>query len=175
MSAASASDSPTHPLPEKIALLVDEARWLLVGLSGVYLTIILGGFDGGDPGWSHAAIVERIANPGGRFGAWLSDLLLYLFGLSAWWWVALPFFLLAWGYHRLSHLFGGDQGQHALGAARRRAQRRHDLGRALQGRRGLLHGGLGHDQPLARCSSMSTAGSFLPSRNSRKAPPAVEM
>ena len=109
MSAASASDSPTHPLPEKIALLVDEARWLLVGLSGLYLTIILGGFDRGDPGWSHAAIVERIANPGGRFGAWLSDLLLYLFGLSAWWWVALPFFLLAWGYHRLSHLFGGDR------------------------------------------------------------------
>ena len=82
MSAASASDPPTHPLPEKIALRVDEARWLLVGLSGLYLTIILGGFDRGDPGWSHAAIVERIANPGGRFGAWLSDLLLYLFGLS---------------------------------------------------------------------------------------------
>lgn len=109
MSAASASDPPSHPLPEKIALLVDEARWLLVGLSGLYLTIILGGFDRGDPGWSHAAIVERIANPGGRFGAWLSDLLLYLFGLSAWWWVALPFFLVAWGYHRLSHLFGGDR------------------------------------------------------------------
>jgi S-DNA-T family DNA segregation ATPase FtsK/SpoIIIE len=32
-----------------------------------------------------------------------------LFGLSAWWWVALPFFLLMWGYHRLSHLFGGDR------------------------------------------------------------------
>ncbi len=27
----------------------------------------------------------------------------------------------------------------------------------------------------ARCSSTSTAGSFLPSRNSRKAPPPVEM
>jgi S-DNA-T family DNA segregation ATPase FtsK/SpoIIIE len=37
------------------------------------------------------------------------DLLLYLFGLSAWWWVVLPFFLVAWGYHRLSHLFGGDR------------------------------------------------------------------
>jgi S-DNA-T family DNA segregation ATPase FtsK/SpoIIIE len=70
---------------------------------------VLWGFERTDPGWSHAATVERIANPGGRFGAWLSDLLLYLFGLSAWWWVALPFFLLAWGYHRLSHLFGGDR------------------------------------------------------------------
>ena len=109
MSAISASESVSTPLPEKIALLVHEARWLLVGLVGLYLGLVLWGFDRADPGWSHAATVERIANPGGRFGAWLSDLLLYLFGLSAWWWVALPFFLLAWGYHRLSHLFGGDR------------------------------------------------------------------
>jgi S-DNA-T family DNA segregation ATPase FtsK/SpoIIIE len=109
MSAISTSESATTPLPEKIALLVHEARWLLVGLAGIYLGLILWGFDRMDPGWSHAAMADRIANPGGRLGAWLSDLLLYLFGLSAWWWVALPFFLLAWGYHRLSHLFGGDR------------------------------------------------------------------
>ena len=90
-------------------MLVHEARWLLVGLLGIYLGLVLWGFDRADPGWSHAAAVERIANPGGRFGAWLSDLLLYLFGFSAWWWVALPFFLLAWGYHRLTRLFGGDR------------------------------------------------------------------
>jgi S-DNA-T family DNA segregation ATPase FtsK/SpoIIIE len=109
MSAISASESATTPLPEKIALLVHEARWLLVGLAGLYLGLILWGFERGDPGWSHAAVVERVANPGGRFGAWLADLLLYLFGFSAWWWVALLFVLLAWGYHRLSHLFGGDR------------------------------------------------------------------
>jgi S-DNA-T family DNA segregation ATPase FtsK/SpoIIIE len=109
MSAISASESASTPLPEKIALLVHEARWLLVGLAGIYLALILGGFERGDPGWSHSAVVERVANPGGRFGAWLADLLLYLFGFSAWWWVALLFVLLAWGYHRLSHLFGGDR------------------------------------------------------------------
>ena len=109
MNAVSASESPATPLPEKIALLVHEARWLLVGLAGLYLGLGLWGFDRADPGWSHSALVERIANPGGRFGAWLSDLLLYLFGFSAWWWVALPFFMVAWGYHRLSHIFGGDR------------------------------------------------------------------
>jgi len=109
MNAVSASESPATPLPEKIALLVHEARWLLVGLAGLYLALVLWGFDRADPGWSHSAIVERIANPGGRFGAWLSDLLFYLFGFSAWWWVVLPFFMVAWGYHRLSHLFGGDR------------------------------------------------------------------
>ncbi|MFH1873123.1 MAG: DNA translocase FtsK 4TM domain-containing protein [Pseudomonadota bacterium] len=109
MSAISTSESASAPLPEKIALLVHEARWLLVGLIGLYLGLVLWGFDKADPGWSHAAVVDRIVNPGGRFGAWLSDLLLYLFGLSAWWWVALPFFMLAWGYHRLSRLLGGDR------------------------------------------------------------------
>ena len=109
MNAVSASDSTATPLPEKLALLVHEARWLLVGLGGLYLALVLWGFDRADPGWSHSAAVERIANPGGRFGAWLGDLLLYLFGISAWWWVVLPFFLVAWGYHRLSHLFGGDR------------------------------------------------------------------
>jgi S-DNA-T family DNA segregation ATPase FtsK/SpoIIIE len=34
-------------------------------------------------------VVEQLHNPGGRFGAWLSDLALFLFGLSAWWWVVM--------------------------------------------------------------------------------------
>ncbi|MFZ2629558.1 MAG: DNA translocase FtsK 4TM domain-containing protein [Rugosibacter sp.] len=96
------------PLPEKIASLVQEARWLLVGVCGVFLAMVLGGFNAADPGWSHAAGVNHIMNPGGRLGAWLADLLLYLFGFSAWWWVALPFFLLVSGYPRLNRLLSGE-------------------------------------------------------------------
>ena len=107
MNTSTSTTSP--PLPEKIALLVHEARWLLVAVCGIYLAIILWGFNPADPGWSHAATVERVMNPGGRIGAWLADLILYLFGLSAWWLAALPFFLLAWGYHRVSRLFDGDR------------------------------------------------------------------
>jgi S-DNA-T family DNA segregation ATPase FtsK/SpoIIIE len=40
-------------------------------------------------------------NAGGAFGAWLSDVLLYLFGLSAWWWVALCAYVVVWGYRRM--------------------------------------------------------------------------
>ena len=98
----------TKPLPEKIALLMAETRWLLVGVCGVYLLMVLGGFNAADPGWSHAASVERVINPGGRFGAWLADVLLYLFGVSAWWWAVLPFFLLAIGYPRLHRLFAAS-------------------------------------------------------------------
>jgi S-DNA-T family DNA segregation ATPase FtsK/SpoIIIE len=99
----------SQPLPERIAALVHEARWLAVAAVGLYLALILWGYDKADPGWSQAAAVDAIANPGGRFGAWLADLLLYLFGLSAWWWVVLLFLLVALGYHRISHVFGEDK------------------------------------------------------------------
>jgi len=90
-----------QPLPEKIVALLQEARWLALAAAAGYLGLILGGFDPADPGWSHAAPVDRIANPGGRFGAWLADLLLYLFGISAWWWVMFLLFAVIWGYRRL--------------------------------------------------------------------------
>jgi S-DNA-T family DNA segregation ATPase FtsK/SpoIIIE len=113
MSYASLSMSPrghsARPLPERIAALVHEARWLVVAALGLYLALILWGYDQVDPGWSRAAEVAAIANPGGRFGAWLADLLLYLFGLSAWWWVVLLLLLVVTGYHRLSRLFGDDR------------------------------------------------------------------
>jgi S-DNA-T family DNA segregation ATPase FtsK/SpoIIIE len=100
---------PSQPLPERIAGLVHEARWLAVAAVGLYLALILWGYDKADPGWSRAAEVAAIANPGGRFGAWLADLMLYLFGLSAWWWVALIAFLVAHGYHRVSGYLRDDR------------------------------------------------------------------
>ncbi len=109
MAIALAQRSAAVPLPERFVALLNEVRWLVLGAVGAYLALILGGFDPADPGWSHAVSVEHIANPGGRFGAWLADLLLYLFGLSAWWWVGLVFFLMAWGYRRLNVLFRGDR------------------------------------------------------------------
>ncbi len=117
MPIALAQRNAAVPLPERIAALVHEVRWLLIAALGAWLALILGGYDPADPGWSHAAVVERLANPGGRFGAWLADLLFYLFGLSAWWWVALMFFLVAWGYRRVSLLLGGDRRPLAIALA----------------------------------------------------------
>jgi len=100
--------APT-PLPEKIVALLQEARWLVLGVLALYLGLILFGYSKADPGWSHAAQVDRIANPGGRVGAWLADLLLYLFGVSAWWWVLFLIFLVIWGYRRLEGFFHADR------------------------------------------------------------------
>ena len=96
------------PLPEKIASLLQEARWLLLGVLALYVAMILFGYSKADPGWSHAVQVDQVVNPGGRFGAWLSDLLLYLFGFSAWWWVAFLGLGLAVGFRRLQKRFGAD-------------------------------------------------------------------
>lgn len=95
--------SRSQPLPEKISLLLQEARWLILGVMSLYVGIILLGYSKADPGWSHAAEVARVANPGGRFGAWLADLLLYLFGVSAWWWVVFLGYGLLWGFRRLKN------------------------------------------------------------------------
>ena len=81
---------------------------MLLGVLALYLAMVLFGYSKGDPGWSHAVQVEHVSNPGGRFGAWLSDLLLYLFGLSAWWWVIFLGFGLAIGFRRLQQSFGAD-------------------------------------------------------------------
>ncbi|MBS3935738.1 MAG: DNA translocase FtsK 4TM domain-containing protein [Sulfuritalea sp.] len=97
------------PLPARIAALVHEVRWLVVAALGLYLALILFGYDKTDPGWSQAADAETVVNPGGRFGAWLADLMFYLFGLSAWWWVGLLFMMVALGYRRISRWFGQDR------------------------------------------------------------------
>ncbi|HEY9531888.1 MAG TPA: DNA translocase FtsK 4TM domain-containing protein, partial [Burkholderiales bacterium] len=89
------------PLPAKLAGLLREAKWLaLVGLA-LYLVLVFATFHRTDPGWSHSASDAVTRNAGGVVGAYLADLLLYLFGVSAYWWVALCAYIVVWGYRRL--------------------------------------------------------------------------
>jgi S-DNA-T family DNA segregation ATPase FtsK/SpoIIIE len=104
MNPSLAQRNPLFPLPERIAALVREVRWIVAAALGCYFVLILSGYSRSDAGWSHAAHMERISNPGGRFGAWLADLLLYLFGLSAWWWVALIAVVVALGHRIVSRV-----------------------------------------------------------------------
>ena len=89
------------PLPAKLAGLLREAKWLALTAAAAYLLLVLFTFNKGDPGWSHSATAAVTQNAGGRVGAWLADLLLYLFGLSAYWWVVLFGALVAWGYRKI--------------------------------------------------------------------------
>ena len=87
----SRSQPSTAPLPKRLAALLRESRWLLLIAAAIYLVLILYGYSRNDSSWSHSASGVLTQNPGGILGAWVADVLLYVFGFSAWWWV--PFLL----------------------------------------------------------------------------------
>ena len=89
------------PLPAKLAGLLREAKWLAQAVAACYLLLILLTHQASDPGWSRSATAAVVQNAGGRVGAWLSDVLLSLFGWSAFWWVALCLCSVARGYRRI--------------------------------------------------------------------------
>jgi len=88
-------------LPPRLAGLLREAWWLLMAVVAVYLVLILASYSTQDPSWSHSSPDPTVRNYGGAFGAWMSDLLLYAFGLSAWWLVVFCLVAIVWGYRRL--------------------------------------------------------------------------
>jgi S-DNA-T family DNA segregation ATPase FtsK/SpoIIIE len=98
---AAAQKSGTSPLPARLAGLLREARWLLVAAAALYLLLVLATFNQSDPSWVHSATDAVVRNAGGRVGAELAALLLFLFGISAYWWVALCAVFVVTGYRRL--------------------------------------------------------------------------
>ncbi len=95
------SRTDTPPLPGKIAALLRESKWFALLALALYLLLVLVTFDKADPGWFHSTATATARNAGGRAGAWLSELLLYLFGISAYWLVALLAYIVVAGYRRL--------------------------------------------------------------------------
>ncbi|HEX5539260.1 MAG TPA: DNA translocase FtsK 4TM domain-containing protein, partial [Methylophilaceae bacterium] len=94
----------------KTARIVREAWWLVLVAVGLYLTIILATYSRNDPSWSHSASDNAVIhNAGGAVGAWLADILLYLFGFSAWWWVVLAFYGIWLVYQRLEIVASSEQ------------------------------------------------------------------
>ncbi len=82
--------------------LFTEIRWILQVALCVFLVMALVSYSRHDPSWTHAAQVDRIANWAGRVGAWTSDILLLLFGMSTYWWVVLLARRIAANYRRLN-------------------------------------------------------------------------
>jgi S-DNA-T family DNA segregation ATPase FtsK/SpoIIIE len=95
---AAAADAGLSP---RFARLVRESWWLLVVVAVVYLALILASYTGTDPGWSFSGTGAPIGNRGGVVGAWIADLLLYLFGASAWWFAIGATVLVVAGFRRV--------------------------------------------------------------------------
>jgi S-DNA-T family DNA segregation ATPase FtsK/SpoIIIE len=103
--------------PGRIASLLRESWWIGMVAVVVYLAMVLYTFDRADPGWSHSAQVSEIRNAGGAAGAWVADLLLWLFGLSAWWWLGFCLYLIWWAYRRLDVLLALERAHLAVAVA----------------------------------------------------------
>jgi S-DNA-T family DNA segregation ATPase FtsK/SpoIIIE len=103
-----------NPLPPKIAALLRESWWLALVAIAVYLLLVLVTYDKADPGWSHSLRTSRIHNAGGVIGAYVADLMLYLFGLSAYWCIVLCGALVAWGFRRIEVVSESDRRSHAV-------------------------------------------------------------
>ena len=73
---------------DKFTKLMIEIKWFLSLAACIALLLVLISYDQNDPSWSNNSGGE-IKNIGGRAGAFISDLMLFVFGASAYWWVVL--------------------------------------------------------------------------------------
>ncbi|KVE34746.1 DNA translocase FtsK [Burkholderia sp. TSV86] len=89
-------------LPHRMSRLLVEIRWILQVALLAFLLMALLSYSRSDPSWTHAAQVDHIANWAGRVGAWTADIMLLLFGLSAYWLVVLLGRRVAANYRRIT-------------------------------------------------------------------------
>ena len=80
-------------LSEEVKRRLREAGALLLLPLALYLLVCLFSYDGSDPGWSHADTGGHVHNLGGTVGAYIADLLRYLFGSVAYCFPLLLLFL----------------------------------------------------------------------------------
>ena len=87
---------PSKPVPlnDKLQRRLREVGFLLLLPLAIYLFACLWTYSPADPGWSHVGEPEKVANFGGKIGAYLADLLFYFFGALAY---AFPALLLLVG------------------------------------------------------------------------------
>ncbi|MCX2958395.1 MAG: DNA translocase FtsK 4TM domain-containing protein, partial [Serratia symbiotica] len=76
-----------------------EAVLIVIAVFAVYLMVALLSFNPSDPSWSQTAWHEPIRNFGGGIGAWMADMLLFIFGVIAY---AIPpiMLVLCWVAYR---------------------------------------------------------------------------
>jgi S-DNA-T family DNA segregation ATPase FtsK/SpoIIIE len=98
-----------------MVMLLSEARWLVLLAITAFLAMILLTYSTNDPAWSQSTQVDHIANWGGRLGAWGADLLLYVFGKSAWWWFLLLVISVVRSYKQLANMESWEPEHHYFG------------------------------------------------------------
>ncbi len=98
-----AEASPPSENAERFHKLITEIRWFLSLAACTGLLLVLVTYHPTDPAWSNNS-GGIIKNLGGRAGAYLSDLMLFIFGVSAYWWVILFARRVFAGWQKMTHV-----------------------------------------------------------------------
>ncbi len=150
--------------------LFGEAALIVGGVVVLALAAFLITYHRADPGFSHVSAATTVSNAGGRMGAWIADLLLLVFGLSAWIWVAAGVAWVIRGFRRLHAPYadrglpdwvqGLGLGLLILSATALEALRLQGLAGVLPGASGGILGGL-IAQPLTAVLGFTAASVML--------------
>jgi DNA segregation ATPase FtsK/SpoIIIE, S-DNA-T family len=98
---ASKAGNAISDVSARFVNVVAEARWMVLLLAGLFLLICLLTYTKTDSAWSFTSRSTETHNAGGRIGAWASDILLYLFGITAYLWAGVCAYAVVKGYRRL--------------------------------------------------------------------------
>lgn len=86
----------------RVGKLLSEGRWYVLSVVTVYVILSMLSYQKADPAWSHATVSAHIGNLGGRTGAWIADIVLYMFGFSGWFLILPMLRNLVVGYRRVA-------------------------------------------------------------------------
>lgn len=85
-----AATSRATIIKDFLSVRLREGLVILISTMALFILLSLSTYHTTDPGWSHTSNALKIANAGGRVGAWVADFLLFFCGA---WGYLLPFLL----------------------------------------------------------------------------------
>ena len=80
MAQASRKQKQSQPITDHVMKNIREVVIFAMMIFAIYLLMALITFHPDDPGWSHSVNADSIRNSGGVIGAWIADVMLYIFG-----------------------------------------------------------------------------------------------
>lgn len=95
MSQASRKQKEVKPISDHVLNNVREVVVFGLSILAIYLLIALFTYHPDDPGWSHSVTADVIHNSAGTIGAWIADIMLYVFGYFGY---LIPFLFLISGW-----------------------------------------------------------------------------
>ena len=80
MGQASRKQKQGNAISDHVLNNIREVLIFALSIIAIYLFIAVFTYHPDDPGWSHSVTATSIHNSAGTIGAWIADILLYIFG-----------------------------------------------------------------------------------------------